>query len=121
LSDISDTLSSTDFLDLFIDSYDEIISSQNPSLSDNYFASSAGTISYPKLTGEIFINNTEPFNELELENYRAYFPDLKIYFNNIIPSNTLVFIVINALGQEDQYDQIRFDIDKVHPDRIIPN
>ena len=114
LNDISNTLSSTEFLDLFINSYDEVTS-----LSDNYFASSASTISYPKLTGEIFINNTEPFNELELENYRTYFPDLKIYFNNITPSNTLVFIVINALGQEDQYDQIRFDIEKDHPDRII--
>ena len=115
LEESANTLTTLNFLDNFINSYENAKRQGLKTL--NYYCSTDDTLaedfSYPTVTGTIFINNSidNPINELELEHYKQYFPYLTIIVKNIVEANVLTFVQKNINGSDEKIDQIRFSKD----------
>lgn len=123
LNTLSNSLINLNFLDKFIESYEN--AKNSGTLRLNYFISTDsaldGTFSYPTITGTIFINNNSgnAINELDLQNkYKKYFPYLNITVNHINEANVLKFVQRNLNGSDKEIDVIRFDKSITHPEQL---
>lgn len=87
-------------LDIFIDSYNGII-------AGDYFHDSTGNNkTLPYLSGSIYVNNSadNPINEVAIKNhYNKYYPDLKIYVQNVSEALTINYVEIKDKETNERY------------------
>lgn len=124
LTENSDVLTDLSILKTFIDSYKEALTDyeDNGYTNKNYFknttiSSTGPTI--PEITGLMYVNNDDSnlYNEADIENeYRAYFPNLKIFVKNVNPSYVITYVSkLNGVEEVIYTERINADSENPHP------
>ena len=106
------TITDLSILDLFLDTNNNL-----KEKSQNYFQDtveySDNRVTYPKITGNIFVANSEPISEYDIKNhYNVYYPDLKILVENVASAYTAKFVEINPeTNQEIVLETLKYSKD----------
>ena len=110
-------INNLDLLDVFIQSY-------NGEIPGDYFHDSTGNNNtLPYLSGSIYVNNSidNPINEVAIKNYyNKYYPDLKIYVNEVSEALTINYIEVKDADSGEEYV---WEVQKYNPkstDKVTP-
>ena len=105
-----DVINDLSLLDLFLDENNNL-----KDLEHNYFKDIVDyndkRLTYPNITGNIFVNNTTPIDEFKIKNfYNVKYPKLNILVNNVNPAYTLKMIEIDAKsGQHIVLETLKYE------------
>ncbi len=119
-SDDESIITSLDLLDFFIQDYEEGLASSTQ--LNHYTDIDSTSAHWPRLTGIIYVNNTEmnPIQEDKLTSvYAEKWPDLTIFANYINDSNLIKFVQMSNDGRENELEVIRLATTQDHP--ILPS
>ena len=113
-------IDSLDLLDFFIQDYEEGLNS--PTGINHYTDIDSLSAHWPRLTGIMYINNSElnPIQEDKLTStYAQKWPDLTIFAAHVSPSNIVKCVQIGSDGRENELEITRLPTTQDNP--VVPN
>ena len=113
-------ITSLDLLDFFIQDYNDGLVSQNR--INHYMDMDSTSAHWPRLTGIIYVNNTE-MNKIQEDKltsvYAEKWPDLRIFAKYVAESNLVKFVQVSGDGRENDLEVIRLASSVDHP--VLPS